>query len=102
MIKRKATFFLGIFIILIQFLGVPSSWKTIFTFVSGLIVISTSVDFVLPKKPKKISRQRDNHRDNHKDKQQDKPKEKTSRGRASARDDITIVPNENTFEPEIE
>ena len=50
MITRKRTFFLGIFIFLIPFLGVPTSWKTLFVTVSGLGLVAMSVKITLPKK----------------------------------------------------
>ena len=50
MITRKSTFFLGIFIFLIPFLGVPTSWKTFFTVASGLGLVALSVKITLPKK----------------------------------------------------
>ncbi len=50
MISRKSTFFLGIFIFIIPFLGVPSSWKTLFITISGLILVILSVKISLPKK----------------------------------------------------
>jgi len=50
MIQRKRTFFLGIFIFLLPFLGFPSSWKTIFLVIAGLTLISWSVTVVLPRK----------------------------------------------------
>lgn len=60
MIERKSTFFLGIFVFLIPFLGVPSSWKTFFIVVSGLYLIFLSVKIpmpnVAPKKPVKSPR----------------------------------------------
>lgn len=53
MINRKSTFFLGIFIFIIPFLGVPSSWKTFFIVVSGITLIALSIKITLPKKTTK-------------------------------------------------
>jgi hypothetical protein len=53
MITRKSTFFLGIFIFIVPFLGVPSSWKTLFITLSGLTIIIMSVKISLPKKTTK-------------------------------------------------
>ena len=50
MIHRKSTFFLGIFIFLIPFLGFPTSWKTTFVIISGLVLIGLSIKITLPKK----------------------------------------------------
>lgn len=50
MISRKNTFFLGIFIIVIPFLGIPTSAKTFFIILSGLMLIAFSVSIVLPRK----------------------------------------------------
>ena len=53
MISHKRTFFLGIFIFLIPFLGLPSSWKTILIVLSGLGLVALSVKIIIPKKPTK-------------------------------------------------
>lgn len=50
MINKKSTFFLGIFIFLIPFTGFPSSWKTAFIVISGLVLMFMSVKVSLPKK----------------------------------------------------
>jgi len=50
MINRKSTFFLGVFIFIIPFLGIPSFWKTVFIVLSGLFLIILSIRIVLPKK----------------------------------------------------
>ena len=50
MIKRKSTFFLGIFIFLIPFLGLPTSAKTFLITLSSLGLIAMSVKVSLPKK----------------------------------------------------
>lgn len=52
MIQRKSTFFLGIFILIVSssFLGLPSAWKTILVFFSGITLVVLSVKFTLPKK----------------------------------------------------
>ena len=54
MISRKSTFFLGIFIFVIPFLGFPSSWKTTLIILSGLTLIALSIKVSLPKKNVKI------------------------------------------------
>ncbi len=53
MINRKSTFFLGIFIFVVPFLGVPSSWRTFFIVISGITLILLSVKITLPKKVSK-------------------------------------------------
>jgi hypothetical protein len=50
MIHKKSTFFLGLFILLIPFLGFPSFWKTMLIFISGVSLISLSVKVYLPRK----------------------------------------------------
>lgn len=50
MIQRKNTFFLGIFIFLIPFLGLPTFWKTFFIIISGLSLVASSIKIVLPRK----------------------------------------------------
>ena len=51
MIQRKKTFFLGIFIFLVPFLGLPTFWKTTLIVLSGLALIALSIKIVLPRKP---------------------------------------------------
>ncbi len=61
MISNRRTLFLGIFIILIPFLGFPSAWKTFIILISGATLISFSVDITIPKKiPKRIVRRKEN------------------------------------------
>jgi hypothetical protein len=50
MISRKSTFFLGIFIFLIPFLGVPTSWKTTLIVSAGIILTLLSIRVVMPRK----------------------------------------------------
>jgi hypothetical protein len=50
MINRKTTFFLGIFIFIIPFLGFPSFWKELLTAVSGIFLILLSIRIAIPKK----------------------------------------------------
>ena len=54
MIQRKSTFFLGLFIFLIPFLGFPTSWKTVLTILSGLLLVGLSIKIAIPKKSKII------------------------------------------------
>ena len=56
MIQKRGTFFLGIFVFLIPFLGLPTSWKTSLIVFSGLYLIYTSITITLPERFKKISR----------------------------------------------
>ena len=58
MINRKSTFYIGIFIFLIPFFGVPTSWRTFFVIVSGLALILLSIKITLPKKNIKGARTR--------------------------------------------
>jgi len=61
MITHRRTLLLGIFIILIPFLGFPSAWKTFITLVSGATLIGFSVNITIPKKiPKRIVRRKEN------------------------------------------
>jgi len=53
MISKKSTFFLGIFIFIIPFLGLPSGYKNTFVIVSGIVLIILSVTISIPKKPLK-------------------------------------------------
>lgn len=48
MIIRTSTFFLGAFIFLIPFLGLPTFWKTFFTIFSGVTLILLSVKLSFP------------------------------------------------------
>ncbi len=50
MINRKSTFFLGIFIFLVPFLGLPSSWKMMLITMSGLGLMLLSMKLTLPKR----------------------------------------------------
>jgi hypothetical protein len=59
MITRKSTFYLGIFVFLIPFLGLPSVWKTILIIISAFLLIISSVTFTLPKKPIKRIRKKE-------------------------------------------
>ena len=43
MSKNKIIFIVGILILLIQFLGFPSSWNNIFYIILGLILVVTAV-----------------------------------------------------------
>ena len=53
MINKKSTFFLGLFIFFIPFLGVPTSWRTGAVISSGLFLIILSIKIPLPKKSTK-------------------------------------------------
>lgn len=50
MISRKSTFFLGIFIFLVPFFGLPSFWKTLFVALSGITLVFLSIKITIPKK----------------------------------------------------
>lgn len=58
MIKNHRTLFLGVFILVIFFLGFPSSWERFFIVISGIYLIVTSLKITLPKRGmvKKIRR----------------------------------------------
>jgi len=61
MISNRRTLLLGIFIIIIPFLGFPSAWKTFMILLSGLTLISFSVNITIPKKiPRRIVRRKEN------------------------------------------
>lgn len=51
MIKNARTFYIGIFVFLIPFLGLPTSGKTFLTTVSGLALVVLSANITLPKRP---------------------------------------------------
>ncbi|MDQ5949282.1 MAG: hypothetical protein QG589_408 [Patescibacteria group bacterium] len=50
MIKSYRTFFLGLFILALPFLGFPSSWKTFFLVISGLYIIAGTIKITLPRR----------------------------------------------------
>ncbi len=50
MIIRKSTFFLGILVSLMPFVGLPTFWKTLFLVFLGSVLALSSVDFSFPKK----------------------------------------------------
>ncbi len=59
MIDRKSTFFLGVFVFMIPFLGFPTFWKTFFTVFAGVVLILMSVKVSIYKRPqKKIPKER--------------------------------------------
>lgn len=60
MITNRRTLLLGIFIVIIPFLGFPSAWKTFITLSSGLMLIGFSVSITLPKKiPRRMVRRKE-------------------------------------------
>lgn len=60
MITNRRTLFLGIFIVLIPFLGFPSTWKTFMIVISGFALVSLSVEITIPKKiPRRIVRRKE-------------------------------------------
>ena len=59
MINRKSTFVIGLFVLLIPFLGLPSSWKTALIIVSGFSLLIISVKISLPKKNIKTKTKRE-------------------------------------------
>lgn len=59
MINKKSTFFLGIFIFLIPFTGFPSSWKSFFVVLSGLILIFLSIKISIPRRGSKLRQKRE-------------------------------------------
>ena len=61
MITRKSTFFLGLFILIIPFLGFPTSWKTTLIVLSAIVLMGLSVKVSLPvknAKPKIIKKEK--------------------------------------------
>lgn len=58
-IDRKSTFFLGIFIFIIPFLGFPSTWKMFLTVVAGVLLVLLSIKISIPKKPSRYKTQRE-------------------------------------------
>lgn len=59
MIHSKRTFFLGIFIFLIPYLGVPSSWKTALIVLSGILLVLLSIRVSLPKQSSRRPRKKE-------------------------------------------
>lgn len=56
MIRKRGTFFLGLFIFLIPFLGLPTSWKTTLIVLAGLTLIYSSITITLPERFRKTTR----------------------------------------------
>ncbi len=82
MINKKSTFFLGIFIFLIPFLGFPSVWKSAFVIISGISLVLMSVKISLPKKTSRI-------------------KSKKERSTPVFVENIPIYPKDNTLESNV-
>lgn len=82
MINKKSTFFLGIFIFLIPFLGFPSAWKSAFVIISGISLVLMSVKISLPKKGSRI-------------------KTKKERSTPVFVENIPIYPKDNTLESSV-
>lgn len=59
MITSRRTLIIGICIILIPFLGFPSSWKNFLVVASGFALVATSIKIVIPKKIVKKVRRRE-------------------------------------------
>lgn len=49
MITRKTTFFIGLFITLVPFLGLPTFWKTFLIIFFGVTLILSSIRFNIPR-----------------------------------------------------
>lgn len=50
MINRKGTFFLGILVFLLPFIGLPTFWKTLLSVFIGTTLAFSSVEFYIPRK----------------------------------------------------
>ncbi len=50
MIKQRSTLFLGIFIFVIPFLGLPTSWRASLVMIAGLGLIALSIKITLPRR----------------------------------------------------
>lgn len=59
MINNKQTFFLGLFIIIIPALGLPTFWKTTFFILSGVVLVFLSIKITLPKRTQKKLRKKE-------------------------------------------
>jgi hypothetical protein len=60
MVHNAKTFLLGVFIIIIPFLGIPTSWKTVLVVIAGLYLVSLSLTFAFPsKKPARTYKRRE-------------------------------------------
>ncbi len=55
MIHRRSTFFLGLFITLIPFLGLPTASKTTLIILSGVFLVYSSITIALPERFKKTA-----------------------------------------------
>ncbi len=63
MISNRKTFFIGLLIFIIPFLGVPTSWKMALMMIVGFYLVATSLRISLPpslggKKPTKTVRRK--------------------------------------------
>ncbi len=54
MIERKASFYLGVFVFVIPFLGFPTLWKMVLVVFGGVLLILTSLKVPNPRKIQKI------------------------------------------------
>lgn len=50
MINRRSTFFFGLIIFLLPFIGLPTLWKTVLSVAVGFILVISSIDFSFHKK----------------------------------------------------
>lgn len=80
MIHRKSTFFLGIFVFLIPFMGLPTFWKTLLITLSGLALVFISIKIPVSKK-------------------QTRSKPKRDRG-LGGDETVTVYPKDNLVEPD--
>ncbi len=54
MIERKGSFYIGVFVFVIPFLGFPTMWKMILVVFGGLLLILTSLKVPSPRKDVKL------------------------------------------------
>lgn len=50
MIERKGSFYLGVFVFIIPFLGFPTMWKMVLVVIGGVLLILTSLKTPAPRK----------------------------------------------------
>lgn len=63
MINYKSTFYLGVFVFLIPFLGFPTMWKMGLVVFAGLLLMFTSIRIPIPRKVFKNNNQNQNKKE---------------------------------------
>lgn len=50
MVNNKSTFYIGVFVFLIPFLGFPTTWKMALVVLSGVVLVLISIRIPIPKR----------------------------------------------------